>query len=442
MHTLLSLGSSAVEARDWPAAEEAFAAARALEDRASPAERARAQALRAHASYYRGAFREALAELEGLEPRDVSATLLPWVHNTRGVIETGLAHYETALSLFRQAQECARRSGHSLAEAIGDDNIGLVRGAQGDDQEALALIRGVAAMSEIAADPTMLAVALSHEATILRRAQRPEEALAPCVEAAALVTVARDPYVALNCRANLLFTQSLLGRPLIRDLRDVARTAAAAQLRFVALKAELYAAILAGEAGDGASCRRALGSCLPRQLELGHAHLVAQELCPRPALALAALAAIEGLSPTSGLLEVLAVHPRFGRLFQTLAAHDEELGAAAVEAAATSATDAVLTDVLALAAGLRSSRISAAAEAASTLRGVALRRRPKATAGLTKREAQVLRLMAQGKNNAELATELFLAPATVKTHVNRIFTKLQVSNRVQAVLKYREGLSD
>ena len=63
-----------------------------------------------------------------------------------------------------------------------------------------------------------------------------------------------------------------------------------------------------------------------------------------------------------------------------------------------------------------------------------------ATAGLTRREGQVLQLMAQGKNNAELAAELYLAPATVKTHINHIFTKLQVSTRVQAVLKYREAL--
>ena len=438
VHTLLSLGSAALDTRDWPAAEEAFAAAQALEDRASLAERARAQALRAHATYFKGAFREALAELKPLEPLRLSAALLPWFYNTLGLIETGLAHYETALSMFEQACRTAQRSGHTLTAAMVDDNIGLVRGAQGNDQEGLALIRGVTAMSEVAADPTLLANTLSHEATILRRAHRPEEALAPCVKAAELVPVERDPYIALNCRANLLFTRSLLGEARIRDLLEVSRTAEAAQLRFVSLKAELYVAILAEEGGDEPSCRQVLSRCLPRQLELGHAHLVAQELCPRPSLALTALAAIEGLSPPPSLLEALAVHWRFGTLFEMLADHDEELGVAAIRAAAKNATDRVLAEVLALAADMRSARIAAEAKAASTQRGVTLRRKPRATAGLTRREGQVLQLMAQGKNNAELAAELYLAPATVKTHINHIFTKLQVTTRVQAVLKYRE----
>ena len=151
------------------------------------------------------------------------------------------------------------------------------------------------------------------------------------------------------------------------------------------------------------------------------------------------MAAIEEPSPQFRLLEALAVHWRFGTLFETIADRDEEIGVAAVRAAAKNATDAVLAEVLTLAAGMRSARMATAAEAASTQRGVTLRRTSRATAGLTRREAQVLQLMAQGRNNAELAAELFLAPATVKTHINHIFTKLQVSTRVQAVLKYREA---
>jgi LuxR family maltose regulon positive regulatory protein len=440
MHTLLSLGSAALEARDWSATDQAFAAAQALEDRANPAERARAQALRAHAAYFKGAFREALAEFAILEPNAVSATLLPWLFNTQGLAEAGLARYETAVSTLEQARRAGQRSGQTLAVAFVDDNIGLVRGAQGDHQGGLALIRGVAATHEIAVDPTLLAVALSHEATLLRRAQRPDEALAPCIEAAGLVPIERDPYLALNGGANLLFTRSLLEEDLSGDLLEVSRKAEARQLRFVALKAELYAAILAGEKGDESSSSQILSHCIPRQLDLGHIHLVAQELCPRPALALTTLTAIEGTSPRSELLEALAVHWRFGVLFETLADHDEELGAAAIRAAAKSSTDAVLADVLTLANAMRSSRMSMEAEAASAQRGVTLQRGSKATGGLTRREAQVLQLMAQGKNNAELAAELFLAPATVKTHINHIFTKLEVSTRVQAVLKYRETL--
>jgi DNA-binding NarL/FixJ family response regulator len=70
--------------------------------------------------------------------------------------------------------------------------------------------------------------------------------------------------------------------------------------------------------------------------------------------------------------------------------------------------------------------------------------RPVATApppGLTEREVEVLRALARGRSNNEIAGELFLSEATVKTYVARIFQKLDLRDRAQAVVyAYESGL--
>jgi ATP/maltotriose-dependent transcriptional regulator MalT len=57
---------------------------------------------------------------------------------------------------------------------------------------------------------------------------------------------------------------------------------------------------------------------------------------------------------------------------------------------------------------------------------------------LSERELEVLRLVAAGMKNAEIAKELFVVVGTIKSHLNSIYRKLGVSSRTQAVSRARD----
>jgi DNA-binding NarL/FixJ family response regulator len=68
-------------------------------------------------------------------------------------------------------------------------------------------------------------------------------------------------------------------------------------------------------------------------------------------------------------------------------------------------------------------------------------RAPERLAALTSRELDVLRMIADGSSNGQIAGRLFLSEATVKTHVSRVLTKLELRDRAQAVVvAYETGL--
>jgi DNA-binding NarL/FixJ family response regulator len=69
------------------------------------------------------------------------------------------------------------------------------------------------------------------------------------------------------------------------------------------------------------------------------------------------------------------------------------------------------------------------------------RRSAKDLESLTEREREVLALVGRGRSNDEIAADLFVSPATVKTHVSRVLSKLYARDRAQLVVAaYESGL--
>ncbi len=64
--------------------------------------------------------------------------------------------------------------------------------------------------------------------------------------------------------------------------------------------------------------------------------------------------------------------------------------------------------------------------------------RAQASLGITEREFEVLRLIASGQSNKQIAGRLNVSPNTVKTHVSKVYEKLRAARRTEAVLRARE----
>ena len=155
-----------------------------------------------------------------------------------------------------------------------------------------------------------------------------------------------------------------------------------------------------------------------------------------------------GISGVDATRELAAVAPRSRVVVLTISEEDGDVVDAVMAGACgyllkSSSIEELVAGIRAAAAGesLISPQIAAKvlqqlraqskdADAAATIR-----------AELSDRELEVLKLIANGKDNAQIASELFISPKTVKNHISNILMKLQIENRIQAaVYAVRSGI--
>jgi two-component system nitrate/nitrite response regulator NarL len=157
-----------------------------------------------------------------------------------------------------------------------------------------------------------------------------------------------------------------------------------------------------------------------------------------------------GMSGVDAIPLVLDASPETTVLMLTIADDDERvLDAVQAGAAGYLLKDAELGEIVgairAVAAGFGAVASGVAGILLETIRSTAppVGRAPAPQIALSRREREVLALLSEGRDNADIARRLYVSSSTVKHHVSRLLYKLGVSNRVQAAtLAVRAGLYD
>jgi DNA-binding NarL/FixJ family response regulator len=206
-----------------------------------------------------------------------------------------------------------------------------------------------------------------------------------------------------------------------------------------AMVREGFAALLGAQpdivvVGDAANGAEAVSAC--------------RRLDPDVVLMDVRMPVLDGLAATSKILDVPAgTHRPRVLMLTTFDLDDYIFGALRAGASGFVLKDAPAADLLhavrVIAAGdaLLAPSVTRRLIADYASRGRPDRRNVTALGDLTPREIDVLRLIADGRSNQEIAGDLVLAEQTVKTHVSRVLTKLRLRDRAQAVVfAYESGL--
>ena len=439
IHTLISLGSAALEMRDWARTDEAYSEAERLIGSSGGAEALRVGNLRALATFFRGDFVAARTQMAPLAKGRMPDVLRSSAANSMGMIEMGLGDYPAARQHFQQALEIAQQHGCAHLRWPIVDSLGMCLACAGQTGPGLNHLRQ--ALDELRADPTLHALCLCHIGTLFRR-QGDFASAHHYYHAACQGSDERDPYTYLTSRANRSFVRTESPRSTLADLSAIEEEASGSGLQFVEQKVKLFQAILLYDEGRRGEARAALNDCVPNQVRLGHMNLLCQEMTIRPRLLHAFLESFCNGAVTERLLDSVAHHWRGPPILSDLAhSAGKNVANTLVDAMSSDCDKPVPARILRAACKHPDAAVRRKAQSLLARRSMPDQTWSAPIPELTRRECELLSLIAAGRSNAEIAAELFISPSTVKTHINHIFSKLGVVNRVQAILWFSERSS-
>lgn len=440
MHALVSLGAAHAAASDWDAAEAALSEAEAVSSPDSERELLRLETLRIVGLTVQGRFREAAARARASRAhveRSMPPSFLMSFHNLDALTQLFLADYPAAMVELEQATSIAERFGYRFFEPFLLDARGQLELARGNLTHGIELSEQAERHPAVSHDMGCRALARSHVATAQRRAGELDRAADTYDRAVALLRDSHLHHPRLTVLTNREYVACRLDPQRRLDvLAALAGKAATRRLPFVAAKCAVFTAVVEEQRGARETAVWRLRQILPTSLDLGHLHFLSQELALVPDLTLDLLASTIDETVTRQVLQALARHPRGVTILVAALKHGEALALASLAVGAAMLSPADRTTLLRRG---RRHRLPAVRRLAGSLEDAGDPRDPARDAlpELTRREVEILALIAEGKRNADIAEQLVLSPSTVKTYVNRIFSKLGVVDRVQATLRYR-----
>lgn len=441
-HIFIDIGLTALKMGSRRGVSEAFSRAERFLDGVDTREAARLRLARCLTTYNSGEFKAARLQSVGIDEEITITDMRLCPTGLRGIIEASTGDLASARDLLERALRRAMRQGDDTRSSFLQSALASCLASSGEATQALHEIESICRTAASHISPSLTALVFNTLGTILRRQGDPKEAATCHRKALNAATKGRSLYASLDSLINLSFSESLTLDERALDLPSFARQAENAGLRFLALKAKLFHATLPTACEDEEARKAALADCIPQQLELGHFTFLTEELTlAEPSLSSYLAQETRGIHVDT-LLRCITHHWRGPSTLAKLlcaphASLTEPILSLVKEELPTKAQIEVLR------ASCKTSSKALRRRLQIHLSGLEARlSNPHVPLPeLTRREYHVLSLIASGLHNQGIAAELILSPTTIKTHINRIFMKLGVTTRVQAIFAYQSALA-